>query len=102
MERYCSTGQSPQRAVAPTEEEEYDIWDMSLCTDDRLVCSLIQTSTLNGHIYRVTYTRCRINTINSPDDGHMAARNMYRIEINIHEKELCVKLVTYKDYNKNP
>jgi hypothetical protein len=23
IERYCSTGQSPQRAVAPTEEEEY-------------------------------------------------------------------------------
>jgi hypothetical protein len=22
MERYCSTGQSPQRAVAPTEKEE--------------------------------------------------------------------------------
>jgi hypothetical protein len=22
MERYCSTGQSPERAVAPTEEEE--------------------------------------------------------------------------------
>jgi len=22
MDRYCSTGQSPQRAVAPTEEEE--------------------------------------------------------------------------------
>jgi hypothetical protein len=22
MERHCSTGQSPQRAVAPTEEEE--------------------------------------------------------------------------------
>ena len=22
MERYCSTGQSPQRVVAPTEEEE--------------------------------------------------------------------------------
>jgi hypothetical protein len=22
MERYCSTGQSPQRAVAPTDEEE--------------------------------------------------------------------------------
>jgi hypothetical protein len=22
MERYCSTGQSPKRAVAPTEEEE--------------------------------------------------------------------------------
>jgi len=27
----------------------------------------------------------------------MAARNMWRIEINIHEeKELCVKLVIYK------
>ena len=24
MEKYCSTGQSPQRAVAPTEEEEED------------------------------------------------------------------------------
>jgi len=23
---------------------------------------------------------------NSPDDGHMAARNMYRIEINIQEE----------------
>jgi len=42
---------------------------MSLCIDDRLVC------TLNGHLYRVTYTRC-IDTITSPDDGHMAARNM--------------------------
>jgi hypothetical protein len=27
-------------------------------------------------IYIVTYTRCRIDTINSPDDGHTAARNM--------------------------
>jgi len=23
MERYCSTGQSPQRAVAPMEEEDF-------------------------------------------------------------------------------
>jgi len=38
--------------------------------------SLIQTCTPNGHLYRVTYTRYRIDTINSPDDGHMAARNM--------------------------
>ena len=27
-------------------------------------------------IYRVTYSRCLIDTINSPDDGHMAAQNM--------------------------
>jgi len=31
------------------------------------------TYTPNGRLYRVTYTRCRIDTINSPDDGHMAA-----------------------------
>jgi len=36
-----------------------------------------------GHLYRVTYTRCRTDTIYSPDDEHMAARNMYRIEINV-------------------
>ena len=78
---------------------QYDIWYMSLCIDDRLVCKL-QTCTSNGHLYRVTYTRCRIDTINSPDDGHMAARNMYRIEINIHEKELCVKLFINKDYTE--
>jgi hypothetical protein len=36
----------------------------------------IQTCTLNGHLYRVTYTRCRIDTINSPGVGHMATRNM--------------------------
>jgi len=37
---------------------------------------LIQTCTPNGHLYRVTYTRCRIDTINSPDDGHVAVQNM--------------------------
>jgi len=30
----------------------------------------------------------------------MATRNMQRIEMNIHEKELCVKLVIYKDYTE--
>jgi hypothetical protein len=38
--------------------------------------SLIQTFTLNGHLYRVTYTSCRIDTIISPDDGHVAAQNV--------------------------
>ena len=55
---------------------------------------LIQTCTPDGHLYTVTYTRC-IDTINSPDDGHMAARNMQRTL----KKELCVKLVIYKDLN---
>jgi len=35
----------------------------------------IPTCIPDGHLHRVTYTRCRIDTINSPDDGHMAARN---------------------------
>jgi len=45
----------------------------------------------------VTYTRCRIDTISPPDDGHIAVRNTQRIEINVHEKELCVQLVISKD-----
>ena len=36
----------------------------------------IQTCTPDGHLHRVTYTRCRIDTIDSPDDEHMGARNM--------------------------
>jgi hypothetical protein len=49
-----------------------------------------------GHLYRVIYTRCRIDTINSSDDGHMAARNMARIKIKIHEKELYIMLIIFK------
>jgi len=32
--------------------------------------------TKRSSIQSDTYNRCRINTINSHDDGHMAARNM--------------------------
>jgi hypothetical protein len=39
-----------------------------------------------------------MDIISSPDDGHMAALNMQRIKISIHEKELCVKLVIHKVY----
>jgi len=45
----------------------------------------------------VTYARCSIDTIDSPDDEHMVAQSMYSIEINIHGKELFVKLVIYKN-----
>jgi hypothetical protein len=31
MERYCSTGQSPQRAVAPTEEDEEEEEEEEVC-----------------------------------------------------------------------
>ena len=75
-------------------------WPFGVQVRMRLLCSLIQTCTPNGHLYRLTYTRCSSDTINFPDDGHMAARNMQRIEINIHEKELCIKLVIYRDYTE--
>jgi len=38
--------------------------------------SSMHTCVPDGHLHSVTYTRCRIDTINSPDDEHMSARNM--------------------------
>jgi hypothetical protein len=37
-------------------------------------------------IHTVTNTKCRTDTVVSPDDGHIVARNMYRKEINIIRK----------------
>ena len=91
MERYCSTGQSPQRAVAPTEEEgicfkhpcahhqenqlyQYDIWYTSFYVGDRLVCR--SACIPDGHLHRVTYTRCHIDTIDSPDNERVGTQNM--------------------------
>ena len=45
----------------------------------------------DDHLHRVIYTKWCIDTIDSPDDGHCVARNMYRSEINTLKK--CVKLV---------
>ena len=61
---------------------QYNTWYMSLYVGDSPVrrfgwnCSSIQTCTLDGHLHRVTYIRGRIDTIDSPDDEHMGARNM--------------------------
>jgi len=58
---------------------QYDIWYMSLCVGDRVVCRFIcpiQTCIPHSYPHRATYTRCRIDTIDSPDDEHKAARNM--------------------------
>jgi len=41
------------------------------------------------HIYihiSVTNTKCRIDTVISPDDGHIVARNMQSKEMNILRK----------------
>jgi hypothetical protein len=37
----------------------------------------------DSHPYRITNTKCRINTVVSSDDGHIVARNIYRKEINV-------------------
>jgi hypothetical protein len=39
-------------------------------------------------IHAVTSTKCHIDTVISPDDGHIVARNMYRKEIK-HTKKNC-------------
>ena len=44
------------------------VWYMSLYVGDRVVP--------HGHLHTVTYIRGRIDTIDSPDDEHLAARNM--------------------------
>jgi len=36
--------------------------------------------------YRITNTKCRIDTVISPDDVHIIERNMRRKEINILRK----------------
>jgi hypothetical protein len=36
----------------------------------------------DSHPHRITSTKCRIDTVVSPDDGHIVARNM-QILINI-------------------
>ena len=54
----------------------------------------------DGHLHRVTYARCRIDTIESPDDEHVVARIMYSIEISIYRKELCLRFVIYKNYTE--
>ena len=52
---------------------------MSLYVGDHLVCRFgrnVQTCIPDGHLHKVTYTRYRIDTIESPDDEHLDARNV--------------------------
>jgi len=54
--------------------------------DDCLVCRSICSCIPDSHPHGVTNTKCRINTVISPDDGHIVARNMQRKETNILRK----------------
>jgi len=78
-----------------------DTWYL-LCMDDYLVCrveqNFIPPCIPGSHPYRKTSTKCCVNTDVSPDDGHIAAWNMYRLtKKNILRKKLCAKL-TYLQY----
>jgi hypothetical protein len=58
----------------------------------------VQVCTPDRHLYGVIYTRCRIDTINSPDDGHMAARNVENRNKHTWKKKcasnwLCRKII---------
>ena len=45
--------------------------------------------------HRITNTKCRINTVVSPDDGHIVARNMWRL-INILRINCAPSWLIYK------
>jgi hypothetical protein len=47
----------------------------------------------------VTHTRCRIDTVIYPDDGHVAARNM-RIEINVQSRNCATDSFYLEDYTR--
>jgi len=70
---------------------QYIIWYISLCVGGCLVCRSSLTSIPDGHQHRVTYTRCCVDKIDSPDDEHWVVQNMYRSETYTLKK--CVKLV---------
>jgi hypothetical protein len=65
---------------------QYNIWYVSLFVGDRLVCRSVPACILDGHLHRVTRTRCCNDTIDSPDDEHEVARNMQRIEITYRKR----------------
>ena len=66
----------------------------------RVVCSSIQTCIPHGHLHRVTYTRGRIDTTDSPDDEHLDARNMYTIGIYKYTKNNCASNWSFIKINK--
>jgi len=63
--------------------------------------SSIQTCTLDGHLHRMTYTRRRINTLDSSDDEHGDAQNMQIIGINIYEKRIVRQVCYLKEMNRD-
>jgi hypothetical protein len=73
----CSTCfEQPRGHHQENQLYQYNIWYVTLCS--------FPTCILNGHLQRVTHTRCCIDTIDSPDDEHEVARNVWGIKIKIY------------------
>jgi len=56
-----------------------DTWYFLFRVDDCLVCRSICSCIPDSHPHRMTSTKCRINTVVSPDDGHIVAWNIQRL-----------------------
>jgi len=57
-----------------------DTWYLLFCIADCLVCRMecfIPSCIPKSQLYRITSTKCRINTVFPPDDGPGEVRNMY-------------------------
>ena len=79
---YLSTSACFGRLCAHHQEKQLcscNTWYLLFCVDDCLVCRSICSCTPDSHPHRITSMKCRINTVVSPDDGHIVARNMSRL-----------------------
>jgi hypothetical protein len=76
---------------------QYNIWYVSLCVGDRLVCRSFPTCILDGHPHRVTHNGCT-DTIDSPNNVHKVCSKHVENWSKHIEKELYVKLVIYMNF----
>ena len=67
--RLCAHHQEKQLCLC-------DTWYLLFCVDNCLVCRSICSYIPDNYPHRITSTKCRINIVVSPDDGHIVARNM--------------------------
>jgi len=74
--------------------------------DECLVCRVVLSRCIPDiHPYRITNTKCHINTAVSPDDGHIIVRNMSRKEINtlrkiVHQVASIDRIIQRRTVNK--
>ena len=76
---YLSTSTCFGPLCAHHQEKQLCLCDtryLLFCVDGCLVCRSICSCIPDSYPHRITSTECRINTVVSPDDGHIVARNM--------------------------